>query len=87
MMDLYWTDENLRKAKRLAEMAGDLGLTAAQLSLAWCLRHPAVTSVISGVTKVSQLEDNLKAADAVIPDDVYQALNELFPGRRATGAS
>jgi len=86
LMDLYWTEENLRKVKRLAEMAGDLGLSAAQLSLAWCLRHPAVTSVISGVTKVSQLEDNLKAADAEIPDDVYAALNEMFPGRRAIGA-
>jgi len=79
LMDLYWTEENLRKARRIAEMAGDLGLSAAALSLAWCLRHPAVTSIISGVTKVSQLEDNLRAADADIPDDVYEALCELFP--------
>jgi voltage-dependent potassium channel beta subunit len=79
MMDLYWTDENLLKVQQIKEMAGDLGLTAAQLSMAWCLRHPAVTSVISGVTRVSQLEDNLGAAEAEIPDDVYEALCEMFP--------
>ncbi len=79
LMDLYWTDENLRKVQEMKEMAGDLGLTCAQLAMAWCLRHPAVTSVISGVTRVSQLEDNLGAAEAEIPDDVYQALCESFP--------
>jgi len=79
IMDLYWTDENLRKAQRLREMAGDLGLSAAQLAMAWCLRHQAVTSVISGVTKVAQLQDNVVAADAEVPDDVYQALCEMFP--------
>lgn len=79
MMDLYWTDENLGKVQQMKEMAGDLGLTCAQLAMAWCLVHPAVTSVISGVTRLSQLEDNLGAAEAEIPDDVYQALCELFP--------
>jgi len=86
LMDLYWTEENLRNARRIAEMAGDLGLSGAALSLAWCLRHPAVTSIISGVTKVSQLEDNLKAADAEIPDDVYQAMCEMFPTPQDSGA-
>ncbi len=79
LMDLYWTDENLQKAQRLKEMAGDLGLTASQLALAWCLKHKAVTSVISGVTKVEQLKDNVAAADTDLPADVYQALCELFP--------
>lgn len=79
MMDLYWTDENLRKAQQLKEMAGDLGLTAAQLAMAWCLRHEAVTSVIAGVTKLEQLKGNVVAADTEIPDDVYAALCATFP--------
>ncbi len=86
MMDLYWTDEILTKARDMAEMAGDLGLTAAQLAMAWCLQHPAVTSVISGVTKVSQLEDNIKAADAEIPPDVLEKLDEMFPGPAQSSA-
>jgi len=79
MMDLYWTDENLRKAQELKKMAADLGLTAAQLSLAWCLRHEAVTSVIAGVTRVEQLKENLAAAEAVVPQEVYEKLSRLFP--------
>jgi len=79
MMDLYWGDENLGKVQQMKEMAGDLGLTCAQLAMAWCLVHPAVTSVISGVTRASQLEDNIGAAEAEIPDDVYEALCDLFP--------
>jgi voltage-dependent potassium channel beta subunit len=79
MMDLYWTEENLRKAQELKTMAGDLGLSAAQLSLAWCLHHPAVTSVILGATKLEQLKDNIGAAEAVLPDDVVQRCGELFP--------
>ncbi len=80
LMNLYWTDENLEKVQQMKEMAGDLGLTCAQLAMVWSLRHDALTSVISGVTKVSQLEDNLGAAEAEIPDDVYEMLCEMFPG-------
>lgn len=79
MMDLYWTDENLHKVQQLKVMAADLGLSAAQLAMAWCLRNGAVTSVIAGVTRVDQLRDNVAAANAQIPDDVYEALNGLFP--------
>ncbi len=79
MMDLYWTEENLRKAKQVAEIAGDLGLTAAQLSLAWCLHHPAVTSVITGATKVEQMKDNVAVGEVELSDEVYDKLCDLFP--------
>ena len=79
MMDLYFTDEILTKAKQVGEMAKDLGLTAAQLSLAWCLRHEAMTSVITGATRVEQMRDNVKVGDVEVPDDVYEKLCDLFP--------
>jgi len=78
MIDMYWGDENLQRVQRMAEMAGDLGLTCAQLAMAWCLSNEAVTSVISGVTRVSQLASNLAAADAKISADVVAALDEMF---------
>lgn len=78
MIDMYWGDENLTRVQRMAEMADDLGLTCAQLAMAWCLLNDAVTSVISGVTKVSQLASNLAAADAKIPADVAATLDEMF---------
>ena len=82
IMDLYWNEENKRKGQELVSIAGDLGVTAAQLSVAWCLRHPAVTCVILGTSKVAQAEENLKAADLAIPDDVAARLEELYPAAR-----
>jgi len=76
---LYWTEENKKKGQELVKIASDLGVTAAQLVIAWCLRNPAVTSVITGATKVSQVEDNIKAAEIDIPDDVAQKIEELYP--------
>src|SRR5690606_5546033 len=52
------TDENLARLKRLGEMAGDLGASMSQLALAWCLRLPEISSVITGATKPSQVVDN-----------------------------
>jgi aryl-alcohol dehydrogenase-like predicted oxidoreductase len=76
---LYWTEENKRKGQELVRLAAGMGINAAQLAIAWCLRNPAVTSVITGATRVSQVEDNLKAADIVIPDDVLKKIEEIFP--------
>jgi len=79
IMRLYWTEENKRKAQEFVKIASEMGITPAQLAIAWCLRNPAVTSVISAATKVSQVEDNLKAAEVEIPDDVAGRIEELFP--------
>ena len=79
MMNLYFTDEILKKTQKLKKIGKDLGLTPAQLSLAWCLKNPAVTSVILGATRIEQLEDNLGIADVDLPDDAYETLCDLFP--------
>ncbi|MFC1538256.1 aldo/keto reductase family protein [Candidatus Latescibacterota bacterium] len=76
---LYWTEENKKKSQEFVKIANEFGITPAQLAIAWCLRNPAITSVISAATKVSQVEDNLKAADIVIPDDVAERIELLFP--------
>ncbi len=81
--NMYWTEENKQKAQDFVKIAGEMGVTAAQLAIAWCLKNPAVTSVIAAATKISQLEDNLKAADIVIPDDAVEKINELFPSPKA----
>ena len=51
------TQEKLAKVRRLNEIALGRGQTLAQMSLAWVLRHPEVTSVLIGASKVSQVED------------------------------
>jgi L-glyceraldehyde 3-phosphate reductase len=51
------TAEKLEKIRRLNEIALRRGQTLAQMSLAWVLRNPEVTSVLIGASKVSQVED------------------------------
>lgn len=77
---MYWTDELLEKALEFKRLAGELGVSAAQLALAWVLRRSEVSSAIMGASKVSQVEDNAAAADVAIPDDLLATLDETFPG-------
>jgi aryl-alcohol dehydrogenase-like predicted oxidoreductase len=59
------SEENLEKARAASQIADDLGVTPAQLAIAWILRLPHVSSVISGATKVDQLIENLGALEVV----------------------
>jgi len=79
IMSMYWTKENKRKSQKLVGIADEIGVTAAQLSLAWCLRLPEVTSVIQGISRIEQLNDNLAAVELEIPDEVLKQLDRLFP--------
>jgi aryl-alcohol dehydrogenase-like predicted oxidoreductase len=79
IMELYWTEENKKKGQELMAIAGDLGVTAAQLAMAWCLKRPEVTSVIMGARSVAQVEENLKAAEIEVFDEVAEKLETLYP--------
>jgi voltage-dependent potassium channel beta subunit len=48
---------------RLEPLAHELGCTLAQLALAWCLKNPRVSTVITGATRVAQVQENMKALD------------------------
>jgi voltage-dependent potassium channel beta subunit len=48
---------------RLEPVARDLGCTLAQLALAWCLKNPRVSTVITGATRVAQVQENMKALE------------------------
>ncbi|GAP64397.1 hypothetical protein ARMA_2820 [Ardenticatena maritima] len=74
----YLTEENREKVRRLKRIADELGITRAQLALAWVLRLNAVSSVITGATKVSQVEDNARAADVVLTDDVLAEIEAIL---------
>ena len=78
MNAMYWTEENKAKAQELAALAAEHGVGAAELAIAWCLRTPDVSSVILGTSRVAQLEQNLKALDVTLTDDVIQRLDALF---------
>ena len=56
---------NLAKARKLAPIAADLGCTMAQMSLAWCLKNPNVSTVITGASRAAQVTENMRALDVV----------------------
>jgi len=63
MKDLVGDKAKATAVDQLEPVARELGCTLAQLSLAWCLKNPHVSSVITGASRVSQVEENLKAAE------------------------
>jgi len=55
----------IRMVKKLAPIAADLDCTPAQMALAWCLKNPRVSTVITGASRVAQITENMKALDVV----------------------
>ncbi|WP_288404625.1 aldo/keto reductase family protein [uncultured Deinococcus sp.] len=74
----FLTDENIAKVRDLKPIADGLGITRAQLALAWILRQKGVSSVITGATKVSQIEDTVKAAGVRLSDGDIQKIEEIL---------
>ena len=74
----FVTDENRRRVVALKDVADDLGLSRAQLALAWVLREAGVSSVITGATSVRQIEDNVGAADAELDEAAVARIEEIL---------
>ncbi|MFD5064796.1 aldo/keto reductase family protein [Streptomyces sp. NPDC058394] len=62
-------DDVLTRVQQLRSLAADLGLTIAQLSLAWVLRNPAVSTAVLGASRPEQITENAKAADVQLDDE------------------
>ena len=73
----------LEKVKQLAGVAGDLGVTLPKLALAWCLKNPNVSTVITGASKPEQVRENMKAGDIVpqLDDGVMQRLETILQSK------
>jgi voltage-dependent potassium channel beta subunit len=55
--------ESIKASSDLAILAAEIGATASQLAIAWCARDARVSTVITGASRLEQLEENLKAID------------------------
>jgi aryl-alcohol dehydrogenase-like predicted oxidoreductase len=64
-------------------VANELGCTLAQLALAWCLKNPNVSTVITGASKVPQVVENMKALDVVakLTDDVMNRIETILANK------
>jgi aryl-alcohol dehydrogenase-like predicted oxidoreductase len=75
---LYGRPEDFDVADRVAEVAGERGVPAAQLALAWLMHRPGVTAPIVGATKLAHLEDALAAADLDMSAEDMVRLEEPY---------
>jgi hypothetical protein len=65
LKDRWMLEDNLKKVKKISELAGKLGVSTAALSIAWCIKNPNVSTAILGATKKQQLLENLKSLEIV----------------------
>ena len=72
--------KNIEKARKLTTVAQDLGTNLPRLGLAWCLKNPNVSTVITGASKVEQLKDNLQALEVVpkLTDEVITKIETIL---------
>ena len=79
LRNLLTDEERNATVAQLAGVADDLGCTLAQLSIAWCVKNPHVSSVITGASRVAQVHENLSALDVVplLTDDVMDRIHGI----------
>ena len=75
------TDQaKLAKVSQLQNVANDLGVPLAQMALAWILKNPNVSTVITGASKLQQVKENMKAMDVVsqLTPDVMERIQTIM---------
>lgn len=77
------SQENIEKVKKLTKIANDLGATMAQLAIAWLLKNPNVSTVITGASRAEQVKENVKAAEIKekITEDVMEEIENILDNK------
>jgi voltage-dependent potassium channel beta subunit len=75
--------KNFSKLNDLDKIAKELGGTLSQLAIAWCLRNPNVSTVITGASKADQVRENMKALEVYrqIDDEVMRRIDEILENK------
>jgi aryl-alcohol dehydrogenase-like predicted oxidoreductase len=84
MIKRWLGDDVLDAVAQLKPIADDLGLTQAQLSLAWVLHNDNVASAIIGASRPEQVESNAKASGITLDADVVSKIEGIFAGLAET---
>ena len=81
--DKVWSPENQEKVKQVNSLAQELDVSLTNLSIAWCLKNPNVSSVILGATKTDQLEENLKSLDVLplLTEEVMAYIDDVMKNK------
>jgi aryl-alcohol dehydrogenase-like predicted oxidoreductase len=77
-MQGFLRDDILTRVQELRPVAGDLGLSMAQLAVAWVLQNPNVAAAIIGASRPEQVEDNVRAAGVRLDADVLKRIDDIL---------
>ena len=74
---------NIKKVARLSKISDKLGISMAQLSIAWCLKNNNVSTVILGATNTKQLDENLSSIDhkELLDDKIMNEIDEILENK------
>lgn len=80
-LDESLTEENINKVRKLTGLANELDISTAQLALAWILRRPEISSVITGATRPAHVESNVAASEVELSDDVLAHIENILDNK------
>lgn len=74
------TPQSIETVKKLQPIASELGVSMAQLALAWCLKNPNVSTVITGASRPEQVEENMKALEVAekLTSDIMERVDGVL---------
>jgi aryl-alcohol dehydrogenase-like predicted oxidoreductase len=78
MIARFLRDDVLTRVQNLRPIADDLGISMAQLAIAWVLQNPNVASAIVGASRPEQVAENVKAAGVTLSEDVLTKIDEIL---------
>jgi aryl-alcohol dehydrogenase-like predicted oxidoreductase len=74
----FLTDDILTRVQDLRPIAEDLGLTMAQLAIAWVLQNQNVAAAIIGASRPEQVHDNVQAAGVKLDPEVMGRIDDVL---------
>ena len=80
LQDQLTDQQKLTKVQALEPIAKDLACTLSQLALAWCLKNPFVSTVITGASRVEQVHENMKATKVApkLTPEILEQIDNIF---------
>jgi voltage-dependent potassium channel beta subunit len=80
LQDELTDKEKLSKVQELEPIAKELDCTLSQLAIAWCLKNPFVSTVITGASRVEQVHENMKAGEvaAKLTPEILERIDQAF---------
>jgi len=76
--------QKLARVQALEPIASELNCTLSQLAIAWCLKNPFVSSVITGASRVEQVHENMKASEIAprLTPEILKRIDNIFIGEK-----